>query len=69
MSGDLLIFKDVFREFCKSQGVTPAQGAKYLEEYGFLIPESKGHYIKRKRKGMEQAYYHIKRSFIDSDIE
>lgn len=67
-SEDVFIYKDVFREFCKSHDVKPSDGAKFLLSYEFLIPESEGHYIKRKRKGMEQGYYHIKRSFINSDI-
>lgn len=67
---DILIYCDKFIDFCeKNKNIPYKLGVKWLFEAGYLRVESQGHYHKRKRAGMEQSHYHIKRSFIDSDIE
>ncbi|MBS0893257.1 DUF927 domain-containing protein [Tatumella sp. JGM130] len=65
---DILIYKDAFSALCAKHNMSVAQGAKALCDNGYLTPESEGHFKKRKRRGMEQDYYHIHRSFMNSDF-
>jgi len=65
---DILIYKDAFSAICKKHNMDDTNGAKALYKSGYLKPESKGHFPKRKRIGMVQGFYHIDYSFMDSDF-
>jgi len=65
---DILIYKDAFSAICLKHHMSVTNGAKALCKSGYLKPESEGHFKKRKRKDMEQDYYHIDRSFMNSDF-
>lgn len=67
-TGDILIYKDAFSAICSKHDLSVAKCAKALCVNDYLIPESLGHFKKRKRKDMEQDYYHIRRSFMNSDF-
>ncbi|GAB0843653.1 DUF927 domain-containing protein [Escherichia coli] len=65
---DFLIYEAVFDKLCVEEQVTSLDVAKSLNNAGYLVPESPGHYKKRPLQSMAQSYYRIKREFLQANI-